>query len=189
MLLLFFNIVFGLVLIGCSDNVDNGTRVADYYSGLSTMNVLADINANFGDYFVDFQLEFKYNAQGESIIEVKKPSEIEGVKVRFVDDEIILDYEGVSLEMGPSENSAISPVGALPELLRVWRDGMVSDQGHEKVDGTDCIYISHKATRDSVEIQYCTWFDAESLKPIKAEINEDGHRKILCTYLIAEKFE
>ena len=181
--------IFITILTGCSTAQNNEMRVSEYYSGLSTMNVLANVNADFEDYFVDFQLEFKYNAQGESFIGVKKPSEIEGVKVFFDDDEVILNYEGVSLEMDLSGSSVISPVGALPELLRVWRNGIVSEEGSEKIDGTDCIIITHTASQNGIDVQYSTWFDSENLKPIKAEIYENGYRKIQCAFLIAEKFE
>jgi hypothetical protein len=178
-----------MVLTGCSSSSDNVARVSEYYSGLTTMKVLTDVRADFDDYFVDFQLEFDYNALGRSVIEVKKPSEIEGVEVVFGDDEITLNYDGVSLEMGHYSHSALSPVGAIPELLRVWQDGMVSEQGIEKIDGTECIFILHKSSANGVEVQYSTWFDNNSLKPIKAEIAVDGIRKIQCEYLIAGKFE
>lgn len=179
-----------VTVTGCSTpNSDSAFRVSDYYSGLTTMNVLVGMTAEFDDYSVDFELVFKYNSQGQSFIEVKKPDEIEGVRVMFQDDGIELEYEGVSLETGLSEASAVSPVGALPELLRVWIGGIVSEQGKERIDGNECLLITHTATRNGAELQYNTWFDAESLKPIKAEIYENGYRKIICDFLIADKFE
>lgn len=175
---------------GCSaSNYDSAPHISDYYSGLTKMNVLASMTAEFDEYSVDFELGFQYDSQGESRIEVRKPDEIKGIQVVFTEDGIELLYEGVSLETGLSEASAISPVGALPELLRVWIGGTVSEQGRDRIDGNETLMITHTATRNGVELQYNTWFDAESLKPVKAEIFENGYRKITCDFLIADKFE
>ena len=184
--LLFISLFAG----SCSTSSDDiASRVSDYYSGLTTMNVLVDMTAEFDDYSVDFELGFQYNANGQSYIEVRKPDEIKGIRVLFRDDGIDIEYEGVSLETELSENSSISPAGALPELLRVWIGGMASEQGKERIDGIDFLMVTHTATRNGVELQYNTWFDAENLKPVKAEIFENGYRKICCDFLIAEKFE
>jgi outer membrane lipoprotein-sorting protein len=185
---LLFLLLFA-VMAGCSVKTDSAERVSEYYSGLSSMTVDASVKAEYEDYAVDFELKFSYDSQGKSTVEVKKPVEIEGVKVVIGEDKTTLDYDGASLDVGVPEDTVISPAAVLPELLRVWSRGIVFEQGKEKVGGTDCLLISYQSKHNETEVLYRTWFDASNLKPLKADVFADGDKKISCEFLIAENFK
>jgi len=174
---------------GCSSGPEAAARVSEFYSGLSAMELQAALTAEFSDYAVDFELQFSYDSQGESYVKVKKPVEIEGVRIKFDDNGTTLEYEGASLEVGAPEETVISPAAVLPELLRVWSEGIVSEQGTEKIDGTDCFRLTYRSKKNDTEILFRTWFDQSSLKPLKADIFTDGKKKISCEFLLAENFK
>jgi outer membrane lipoprotein-sorting protein len=183
-------VVFAFSLFsGCSGKSDAAARVTEYYSGLSTMAVQAAVTAEYTDYAVDFELNFSYDSQGDSIVEVKKPVEIAGVKAVIEDDKTTLKYDGASLDIGIPEDTVISPAAVLPELLRVWSRGIVFEQGKENIGGTDCLLITYKSTHNETELLYRTWFDANNLKPLKADVFADGKKKISCEFLIADNFK
>jgi outer membrane lipoprotein-sorting protein len=192
--LFFFSLgilAYGLLIFacqGCLSRDDSALRVKEYYSGLSSMKLLAAVSADYGDYTADFELAFSFDSEGESRVEVKKPAEIEGVKVLFGENGVSLEYEGVSLELARPEDTIVSPAAVLPELFHVWSDGVVSEYGSEKVGDTDCLRIAYKSGQDENEILYLTWFNGTDLKPLKAEIFAEGKKKIDCEFLIAENF-
>ncbi len=188
--LFLFAVLLALFLLNaCSEDNPDTTRVTDYYSGLTKMTVQAAVSAEYSGYAVDFELSFVLDDQGKSFVEVKKPEEIAGIKVFLNNGEKTLNFAGMTVDVGTPEETVISPVEVLPELLRVWQDGIIFEQGKEKVSGTDCVMITYKSNKGNVEVLYRTWFDAESLKPVQADIYADGNKKMSCIFLIAENFK
>lgn len=190
--LFLFLIAFAIALFsfsGCSNKENASSRVTAYYSGLTTMSLQAALTAEYTDYSVDFELSFDYDTGGKSRIKVIKPMEIEGITVRFSEDKTVLDYDGISLEVGLPEDTVLSPAAALPDLFRVWCGGVIFEQGSEKIDGTDCLLLTYKINHNETEILYRTWFDAGNLKPIRADIFKDGTQQIRCEFLLAENFK
>ena len=179
-----------LAVSGCSAEGDGlAEHVKEYYSGLSSMDLQASVTAEFSDYAFDFELKFSYDSQGESFIEVRKPVEIEGVRVKFDSNGTYLEYDGASLQVGDTEAMPVSPAAVMPELLRVWSEGIVVEQGAEKVDGADCIRLAFSSEKNDLKLLFRTWFERSSLKPLKADIFADGKKIIDCEFLLAENFK
>lgn len=186
--ILLIALLFAIACIGCRSADETATRVADYYSGITEMTEQAVITAEFEDYTVDFELEFQYNAHEGSTVHVRKPAEIEDVRVLFDEEGVRLEYTGASLEVGIPEDIVIAPVAVLPELFRIWSSGIVYEQGSERIENTECLLMTYRSDHNETEILYRTWFDAETLKPVLAEVYRDGTRVIRAEFLIAENF-
>ena len=176
----FLCIMLLLSLFSCTaeeQKISDGDRVSEYFSGLDNLSMTANVTAQFTEYSVDFALFASFSGAKGSV-KVLEPAHIEGISVLSDEDGTEIEYDGAAFEVGELEQSGISPALVLPELLRLWRGGGVSESCREKLDGTECVVLSYVAG----ELFYRTWFHMEALEPLRAEIIYNGTRTMICAF-------
>lgn len=171
-------------LFGCSAEGTLGPSVSDYYSGLETYFAQTNVTAHYSDYSVDFVLDFRYDAHKGSTVTVAGPEEIAGVEAHFADSSMTASFEGAAIEFGDPSEILLSPMAILPELFRVWSDGVVIEQGFDRLDRMETIFLTHQAGTGEGELLLKTWFDRNTYQPIQSEIYQDQQLKMQCTFLI-----
>ena len=91
-----------------------------------------------------------------------------------------LEYDGVNfITTGVLTRNGLSPAEALPCLIDMWREGYVTGAYKETWGGEDVIVLEAHITE---RITQRTWFDEESLLPIRSEIAQDGVCVITCGF-------
>lgn len=157
-------------------------NLQSYYQEVKTCSVQADVTADFGDSVSEFRLLYEQTAQGEGSVTVLAPESIKGIRATWNAESGQLAYEDVALETGVQPDAGISPVHALPLLLKNWAQGYVSASGYEKIDGADSVVLYESAQSDGVQVEYRTWFDEKTFQPLKSEIYADGRLFIQCDF-------
>lgn len=176
-----------LVLTSCKrqSTMDASEKIRGLYAEMQSCSLQTVLKADFGDRVNEFTLQYDFSREGRSAVEILAPEEVRGVRATIEAGQTELSFDGVILETGPLPGTGLTPVDALPVMLKAWGEGYVSSVGHEKIDGVECVLIVCKSTVSGVETEYRSWFDAEDYKPVKAEVMADGVRVIECEF---EKF-
>ena len=168
-----------LLLGGCANK--NEARFREFSAALrerSDLELTAEVRAEYDDQSCSFTLRCVEDGEGGCTVEVLEPELIRGVKARMSAGGTKLVYEDVSVDTGGGD-AALSPMGALPLLLRALRDGALDSAWTEK----GCCAVSLRP-EDSVELTVL--FD-EDMKPDYAEVVKDG-KGILFVKILESSF-
>ncbi|MDR0382344.1 MAG: hypothetical protein LBH86_10190 [Oscillospiraceae bacterium] len=170
---------------GRSGAIDDAEAARTLYAGLRHCSLQAVLTADFGDAVNEFTLQFDYDRDGESAVEILAPEEVRGVRATIAEGETTLSYDGLILETGPLPGTGLTPMDALPVMLKTWGEGYVASTGREKLDDVACLLVVYKSTAAGVEVEQRVWFETETYKPVRAETYAAGTRVIDCVF---EKF-
>ena len=164
------------LLCSCAALEDAQPResVGEFFERTGELSATVAVRSEYDDYTVDFRMNCMY-IDGKCTVEVTEPAEISGVEILVEESGITVQYAGSSIEAG---TGGIAPATVFAELVRVWKNGYISETGAEREDGQKLVL----AVYTSGEYEYRTLFDSESYAPVSAEIYLDGKRIISCTF-------
>ena len=156
-----------LLLGGCANK--NAARFEEFSAALGERNdldVTAEVRAEYDDRSCTFTLRCVEDGSGGCTVEVLAPELIRGVRARMSADGTKLVYDSVSVDTGDDGSAALSPMGALPLLLRALRTASLDAAWKE--DGKLAVQLTPE---DGVSMTVL--FDDET-RPSCAEIARDG---------------
>lgn len=142
----------------------------------------AELSADYGDRVHEYTLSCEYVRNGDSVVTVIKPDIISGVSASISSGDSTLRFQDVSLDTGSIGDSGITPIGTLPAFARAWESGYINTTCYETVGDTECLLVSYLVGYDREETEYRTWFDKETMTPVKGEIYENGSVVIQCSF-------
>ena len=159
-------LALGLLLGGCANKNEARFRTfSEELRGRNDLSVTAEVRAEYDDRSCTFTLRCTEDGKGGCTVEVLEPELIRGVKARMSADGTKLVYDDVAVDTGGGD-AALSPMGALPLLLRAMREGALDSAWNEK----GCLAVSLRP-EDDVEITVL--FDADT-KLDYAEVTHEG---------------
>ncbi len=142
------------------------------YAAVASATMEADITCHYEDEVREYTLLCAYTPES-STVTVLNPANLAGISATVEDGTLSLSYDGISLDAGTYSAMAISPVAALPKLMEAAANGYVSEQGEEELNERACLRLACDLEADE-GILYTTWFDKETLLPLRSEISTDG---------------
>lgn len=142
----------------------------------------AEVTADYGERVYEYTLECDYAYQGKSDIKVIKPEIVEGLSATMEYGNTMLSFDGLSIDTGILAEPELTPLGAVIMMADAWSAGYISGTCFEAADDIECLYVSYLVGYDNDELEYRTWFDKASLKPVKGEIISDGRAVIMIKY-------
>ncbi|HPE16219.1 MAG TPA: hypothetical protein PK597_04620 [Oscillospiraceae bacterium] len=173
-----------LLLSGCG----RGDRDAEWLlsartRALSAACVMeASVTADYGDRVYEFTLCLEEEAPGEGIVAVLTPETLAGVTMSYTAEGSALRYDDLTLDTGELAGTGLSPMEALPALLRSWRSGAVTSTGREKIGETETVLVRCDASEDAEEtVEHLLWLEEESGRPVQMEIVANGYAAFRCT--------
>ncbi len=164
-----------LLLTACGggeEKVDPAAELQTQYAALASATMEADVVCHYGDEVRTYTLLCAYTP-GESTVTVLSPANLSGISATVADGKLHLSYEDVSLDAGGYSAAAISPVAALPRLMAAAGSGYITQQSEEPVGERNCLRLACDLP-DEEGVVYTTWFDRETLLPLRSEISTDG---------------
>ena len=169
------------LLCGCSPSHSAEKRaqeIREEMFGIQEISMIANISADYIDRVFDYKVRYtQAGSSGE--IELLSPESVSGLKAKIVDDDTYLSYDGAELATGPLDPDGLSPIGALPLMIRQWQTGHVYGSVCETVGNVSCVLITYSIS-DTVLLN--TWFEIDSGLPITAEIISDSYSVIKCSF-------
>ncbi|MBQ3482328.1 MAG: hypothetical protein IJH48_08445 [Oscillospiraceae bacterium] len=155
-----------LLLSGCGSKSESLFRAfSEDLRERRDLAVTAQVRAEYDDRSCSFTLRCAEDADG-CTVEVLEPELIRGVKARMSADGTQLVYDSVSVDTGDDGGTGLSPMGALPLLLRALRGGALDSVWKE--DGNCAVRL---IPEDGIGVTVL--FDAD-MCPEHAEIDRGG---------------
>ena len=164
-----------LLLTACSgggEKVDPAVELQAQYAALSAATMEADVTCHYDGETRTYTLLCAYTP-AESTVTVLAPANLSGISATVADGKLHLSYEDISLDAGGYSAAAISPVAALPRLMAAAGGGYLTEQSEEDVNERPCLRLSCDLPDDEATV-YTTWFDKETLLPLRSEVTSGG---------------
>lgn len=164
-----------LLLTACGgrgEKVDPAAELQAQYAALASATMEADVTCHYDDEIRTYTLLCAYTP-AESTVTVLSPANLSGISATVADGKLRLSYGDVSLDAGSYSAAAISPVAALPRLMAAAGSGYITEQSEEPLGERTCLRLSCDLPDDEAVV-YTTWFDKETLLPLRSEISSDG---------------
>ncbi len=164
-----------LLLTACGggeEKADPAAELQAQYAAVASATMEADVTCHYDSEERIYTLLCAYTP-AESTVTVLSPATLSGISATVADGKLTLSYEDVSLDAGGYSAAAISPVAALPRLMAAAASGYVTEQSEEEVNERPCLRLACDLPDDE-SILYATWFDQETLLPMRSEISVDG---------------
>lgn len=156
-------------------------ELSSFLSTLENAEYTADITANFPSREASFTISFVATPEKTRAC-VISPSEVAGVSYSVSPDGATLEFDGAILEIGRLEDGGISPFSCIPTLLSSWRGGDFAEISPCTIFGEKAYLVISCEDKNSVPIEYRTWFSKDDFSPLYAEIFSDGERVITCNF-------
>ncbi len=178
-----------LALCGCGQGGGGGVEeealaIRTEYLELEGLEGTVEVTADYGERVYQYGMELHWQKDGESSLTVTAPEEVAGVRVTMEGDETALEYDGARLETGELNAEGLSPVDAVPALLRYAREGFMGECGVETLDETEMIRVDFREPEAQAGTgNECTlWFDRETHCLARGELSVDGFTVIQCVF-------
>ena len=162
-----------LLLTACGgEEKDPAAELQAQYANLAGAVMEADVSCHYADEDRAYTLLCDY-APDRSTVTVLSPANLAGISATVENGTLTLSYEDVSLDAGGYSAAAISPVAALPKLMQAAASGYVTEKSEETVGERPCLRLACDLPDDEGSV-YTTWFDQETLLPLRSEISAEG---------------
>ena len=162
-----------LLLTACGgEEKDPAAELEAQYANLTGAVMEADVSCHYADEDRAYTLLCDY-APDRSTVTVLSPANLAGISATVENGTLTLSYEDISLDAGGYSAAAISPVAALPKLMQAAASGYVTEKSEETVGERPCLRLACDLPDDEGTV-YTTWFDQETLLPLRSEISAEG---------------
>ena len=151
---------------------DLTAQLQEQYAAVDSATMEADITCHYDDEVRQYTLLCAYTPEA-STVTVLSPANLAGISATVENGTLSLSYDGISMDAGNYSAAAISPVAALPKLMEAAAKGYPTEQGEEAVGERTCLRLACDLPDDEATV-YTTWFDQETLLPLRSEIAVDG---------------
>ena len=164
-----------LALAACGGGTDRAERTEELqlrFQELSAAQVEAELTCHYGGEVRNYTLRCAY-APEQSEVEVLAPEELAGISATLSGEELTVAYDGVLLDAGLYSGTEISPMWAVPSMLRAMGEGYPLEYGQEELDGAAYLRVTFEMTDGAGgKRYYAVWLDGEGV-PRRGEIALD----------------
>ncbi len=161
-----------LTACGGGEEKDPAAELQAQYAAVESAVMEADITCHYEDEVRTYTLLCDYTP-AKSTVTVLSPTNLAGISATVADGTLSLSYEDISLDAGGYSAAAISPVAALPKLMTAAASGYVTERSEETLGERPCLRLACDLPDDEGTL-YTTWYDQQTLLPLRSEISSDG---------------
>lgn len=164
-----------LSLAGCGGETAEKQETEELqmkFQNLSAATVEAELTCHYGDEVRTYTLRCSYTPE-ESTVEVLAPEDLAGISATLTGEALTLQYDGILLDAGIYSGTEISPMWAVPSMLRAMGEGYPLEYGQEELDGAAYLRVTFEMTDGAGgKRYYAVWLDGEGV-PRRGEIALD----------------
>ena len=136
------------------------------------LSFIGNLRAEYPDRTVEFQLRFE-DEDGHSVVTVLAPELISELSVEIHEGASILEYNSLVIDTGALDDSGLTPLTALPEIVSALRTGYLDAVREE---GGELVFTLIPDDGLKVDV----WFEPLSMNPVHAELISDGKVTVYC---------
>ena len=175
-----------LLLAGCgpagvSKAEELALTIRGEYLAMDSCAVQAAVTADYGQRVYEYEMAVSVNGT-ETVLALSAPETVAGLTARMTGEENLLEFDGVSVETGPLDETGLTPVSAVPALLEAAKSGYITACALEEDGAVLRVDCGDPAGSPGTGTETVLWFDAASHALTRGEISSDGFRVILCEF-------
>ena len=183
-----------LVLSACggADRTEQlALEIRETYLAMEGCAASVEVTADYGQRVYQYGMEVEYRRQGESVLTLTAPEAVAGVTARLAQGETALEYDGTRVETGPLDPSGMSPVDAVPALLRSAGEGFMAECAMEELEQGQALRVICREPEQQAGtgLEYSLWFDPDTGALLRGELSQDGFTVIQCVFSRFEPLE
>ena len=185
-------IILVLVLLaGCGRDSGGGQgaeklalEIRTEYIGMTALSAGLEVTADYGERVYNYGMDLTWDRTEGTTLTLTAPEEVAGVTVRVGEEDTALEYDGVRLETGPLSAGGLSPVDAVPALLRQVREGFIAESCTEQLGEREALRMCCRApeARAGTGTETTLWFDVSTHALLRAEVASDGFTVLQCVF-------
>ncbi len=158
---------------------DIGREIASARSITAVVSVTAD----YGERVYKYKLRCTYKDSAADV-EALEPDGIKGLKAHVTEKGLALSLGGVALDTGGLTDDGLSPLEAVPVMIRAWTGERITETKREKAEGRELLCVTYDISKpdSGKKTSHTAWFDVKTRLPVKAEIISNGYRVINCSF-------
>ena len=158
----------GTTMISLSKLLSDGESVLALdirgeYLVLERVTARMEVGADYGRRVYAYTMDLDWQREGDTTVTVTAPETVAGITARISAGETFLEYDGVSLETGPLDESGLSPVGAGIFLMKAATEGFIAESGFDILEGRECLRLQGW-TDDRIDLVLPLQSDAQLYK-------------------------
>lgn len=160
-----------LIPVGCGRKAEEEQteEMQLRFQELAAASVEAELTSQYEEEVRTYTLRCNYRPE-ETTVEVLEPEEIAGITAVLTGEDLTLRYEDIMLDAGTYSGTEISPMWAVPSLLRAMGEGYPLESCREKLGEADCLRVTFETTDDGGNKRYyAVWFGGDGI-PLQGEI-------------------
>ena len=175
-----------LLLAGCGKAGGNEAEelaltIRGEYLASGGCAALASVTADYGQRVYEY--EMSVSAAGEeAVITISAPETVAGLTARLAGGDGVLEFDGLSVETGPMDDSGLTPVSAVPALLEAARSGYITACALEEEGALLRVDCGDPSGTPGTGTETALWFDTATHALVRGEISVDGFRVISCEF-------
>ncbi len=166
-----------LLLCGCARGEETVTasQLRQPYMDMSGCQMEAEVTCDQDGQAWTASLLCDYVPEGDTVIEVRSPEQIAGVRAVLDGETLTLEYEDLCLNAGTLSREKISPMACLPRMMDALRQGWLLEENQEDWGEVPCLRLTVDQTGTEAEKVYTTlWLRLDDGTPLRGEIAVDG---------------
>jgi outer membrane lipoprotein-sorting protein len=142
------------------------------------------LTADYGQRVYEYTAEFSGTEKEGYTIVLTSPEEVAGITALIQSGQTYLTYDDIRLETGPLDDQGLSPLDALPALVRAMQTGYIAETGSELLGDTDTLRL---CCRDPDQpagkgLETVLWFDKAGKTLVQGELRLDGATAVRCAF-------
>lgn len=156
------------LLCACGGEEAESRAIGAAYEDLQAQAEVT-LTCHYGGEVRTYELVCAYTPE-KSTVTLTAPAELAGISAVLEGDDLTLRYDDVLIDAGPYSGTRVSPLRAVPGLLRAVGQGYLTEFCREDLDGVQCLRAAFEITEeDGEKTLYTVWFD-EADQPVRGEI-------------------
>ena len=162
---------------------DASLAVRAAYLSAQGCTAQADLTADYGQRTYDFSAAVTVRGEETELV-LTAPEELAGLTAHLSGGDGALQYDDFVVETGPLSDAGLTPLGAIPALLKAAREGFIDSSTYETMDGARTLRVFCRDPAGTVGAgqEITLWFDPDSRALLRGEISVDGRRVIECVF-------
>ena len=186
LIIFFLSVVLLFLSASCKKEAVSEERISGMYRNADGFSAVLSVELDHGDHTTAYKLEFTYASDNGYVIRITEPVSLAGLETKISGSALEITYEGVVFAPERLDGVTATPVKLLPATVESWKRGLADTIFYEKEDGKRLAILDIFAAVEGDEIMLRTWFDDETLLPVRSEAFYDGKRVMKCEFLNAE---
>lgn len=172
-----FALMLTLPLAACGgEERDQAAMLQQQYAAVEEAAMEAELVCHYDGEARSYTLLCAYTPSSSEVT-VLAPEELAGISAVVENGALTLRCDDISLDAGTYTDAAASPVAVLPKLMEAAGGGYVTEESIETLADRAALRMTCDLQDDTLT-RYTTWFDQESLLPLRSEVAVDG--EVLC---------